>query len=126
MSRAASIRQRWEEGELTNEEALEALTRELAILKDKLEPLQMAEKELRNDLSLVVERMGGQAEVEGFASLSISSAVRTYSYDRRGLDDLVKQLQTEGHRELADRILQYRQEGSRAGGLRIVPFRQRG
>jgi hypothetical protein len=112
--------QRWQDGELTDNEALELLCRQLTSLQDRLEPLQFVEKQLRAWISEVVDREGGRAEVDGFGRLQITGASQTVTYDRRKLDNLVARLAAEGYSDLAQEIASYRKESSRSGGLRIL------
>lgn len=112
--------QRWQDGDLTDNEALELLCRQLVSLQDRLEPLQFVEKQLRAWISEVVNREGGRAEVNGFGRLQITGASQTVTYDRRKLDGLVARLAAEGNSELAHEIASYRKESARSGGLRIV------
>jgi hypothetical protein len=111
---------RWQDGELTDNEALELLCRQLTSLQDRLEPLQFVEKQLRAWISEVVDREGGRAEVNGFGRLQITGASQTVTYDRRKLDNLVARLAAEGYSDLAQEIASYRKESSRSGGLRIL------
>jgi hypothetical protein len=112
--------QRWQDGELTDQEALELLCRQLTSLQDRLEPLQFVEKQLRAWISEVVDREGGKAEVNGFGRLQITGAGLTATYDRRGLDNLVARLAAEGQADLAREIAACRKESQRSGGLRII------
>ncbi len=112
--------QRWQDGELSDAEALELLCRQLTSLQDRLEPLQFVEKQLRAWISEVVDREGGRAEVAGFGRLQITGAGTTTTYDRRRLDSLVTRLAAEGQSELAQEIAACRKESSRSGGLRII------
>lgn len=112
--------QRWQDGDLSDAEALELLCRQLTSLQDRLEPLQFVEKQLRAWISEVVDREGGRAEVAGFGRLQITGATTAASYDRRKLDSLVTRLAAEGQSELAQEIASFRKESSRSGGLRIV------
>ena len=112
--------QRWQDGDLSDNEALELLCRQLTSLQDRVEPLQFVEKQLRAWISEVVDREGGRAEVSGFGRLQITGPTTTATYDRRRLDSLVARLAAEGQSELAQEIASYRKENSRTGGLRII------
>ncbi len=119
-----NIYQLWQAGELANEQALEELCQALDTLQDRLQPLQESEQVLRAQISEVVERLGGRAELAGFGSLNITGASVTSHYDRRGLDKLVERLRDEGQADLAAEIASYRQESARSGGLRISRSKQ--
>lgn len=112
--------QRWQDGDLSDQEALELLCRQLTGLQDRLEPLQFVEKQLRAWISEVVDREGGKAEVNGFGRLQITGAGMTATYDRRRLDNLVARLAAQGQSELAQEIAACRKESQRSGGLRII------
>lgn len=112
--------EKWEAGELSAEDALEQLSASLDSLEDRLEPLSHMKEELRNQIGLVVNHLGGKAEIRGWGRFEITAPARTTSYDARQLDALVAQLVEEGNVEMAQQITQCRKEGSRAGGLRIT------
>jgi hypothetical protein len=114
---------KWQDGELTDQHFLEASSRRLANLQDSLEPLQETEKVIKNQISLVVERLGGKANVPGFASFVITEPGQTVSYDSQKLDRLVAALISEGETALAQNITACRKVGSRVGYLRITKAR---
>jgi hypothetical protein len=113
----------WQDGELRDQEFLDRAARRLASLQDNLEPLQATEKIIRSHISIVVDRMGGKANVPGFASFVITEAGLTVTYDSSRLDKLVAALISEGNIEMAQRLTACRKEGSRSGSLRITKAR---
>ena len=63
--------------------------------------------------------MGGKATVTGFGSLTITQPSQMVSYDTQAVNDLAKQLISEGHPDIALRIRQCEKRAQRAGSLRI-------
>lgn len=112
--------EKWEAGELSAEDALEQLSASLDSLEDRLDPLSQMKEQLRNQIGLVVNHMGGKAEIRGWGRFEITAPSRTTTYDAKQLDALVARLVEQGETELARQITQCRKEGSRAGGLRIT------
>ena len=112
---------RWNEGELSDEQTLRELLEALEQVKDRLEPLEAETKKLREQLSIVVYRMGDRVDVPGYGRVENTAPTLTVSYDRTRLDNLVSALLKEGHRELAERINECRRESPRSGYFKITP-----
>ncbi len=119
----SDIYDQWQEGDITADEALNQLCQQLVSLEDRLEPLEATRLAIRNQLSVVVEQLGGKAELAGFGTLHITQASLTANYDTRQLDALITRLSTD-YPAIAQAIADCRRESSRTGGLRITRAKQ--
>lgn len=111
---------KWELGDLTNEQALNALCSELGEVESEIEPLKREQQDLRDKISQVLDRAGGKAEVAGFGRIEITAPAIVTGYDRQKLDDLIVTLAAEGHSKTAQQIARCRTQSQRAGSLRIT------
>jgi hypothetical protein len=80
----------WQDGEITDQQIFRELAVDLGEVTSELEPLQKEEKLLRERLGIVVDRMGGKAELKGFGRVLLTSASKSVSFDTDKLHDLVK------------------------------------
>lgn len=119
-----TVFRRWEEGEITGQEALESLVGQLTAVEDSLVPLEDTKKALRAYISEVVERMpGSKIELPGYGKFEIRSASLTKSYDSKLLDALVMELIAAGQADVARAIANCKKESVRTGGLVITKAR---
>lgn len=109
----------WQDGRLTDDQALRALASDLGEVESQLAPIEAEKAALRDQISRVVERIGGVAQIAGFGKLEITAASVVVSYDKRQIEDLLIDLTTT-HPEIAARLAACRTRGSRAGSLRIT------
>ena len=99
---------------------LNTLCQDLGEVEDQIKSLNDERDRLRAHISEIVERLGGKAHLRGFGTLQIASPTVVASYDRKGLDGLIKTLLANGHDDLAATIKEHRRESMRTGGLRIT------
>jgi hypothetical protein len=113
--------ERFQEGDIQAEQALDELVASLDSLDDKLAPLEEQKKVLRDHISVVLEYATGgrKTEVRGY-ELQITQASTTTTFDAKALEKLALDLVEEGQGEVARRLLACKKESSRAGSLRIV------
>ena len=109
----------WHNGRITDQEALRSLCGDLGEVESMLQPLESERVNLRDQISHVLDRLGGRAEVAGFGRLELSAPAIVRGYDKRRLDELLDELASEAP-EVAARIAACRIESARAGGLRIT------
>lgn len=109
----------WEAGDLTDAHALRALCSDMAEVESQIAPLEAERARLKAQISLVLARAGGRAELAGFGKLTITAPSVTKSYDTRRLDDLLVRLLADGYGPIVEQIAQCRRESQRSGGLRI-------
>lgn len=111
----------WENGDLTDREALRHLCRDLGEVESSLEPLTREREQLRETIGRIVARLDGQkAEVRGFGSLAITGGGETVSYDAKACDALVAKLAANGYASIAEELAQARKTGMRSAALRIT------
>lgn len=106
--------------EPTDQLQLYTLCSDLGEVESQLEGLTAEREQLRAQISEIVERLGGKANVRGFGDLHIASPVKIVTYDRKGLETLTEELAANGYEEIAEAISFYRKESARSGGLRII------
>jgi hypothetical protein len=109
----------WKEGDIDPHAALRALCNQLGEVQSDLDGLQEEREHLRGQISEIVNSIGGTVEVAGFGELRITEPVKTASYDRKSLDDLVRWLLEHDQPGIAQRITGCRKESARAGSLQI-------
>lgn len=113
--------ERWQEGDLSDLEALRALALNLGEVESDLEPLTREREYLREQIGRIVARQSGQkAEVKGFGTLAITGGGETTSYDAKALDGLMAKLLANGYGEIAEELAQARKTSQRAASLRIT------
>ena len=113
----------YEDGTLSDAEALWHLASNLGEVEDSIAPLEAERKALRETIQSITARLGGKASVPGFGSLAITAGGETVSYDAKALDSLTASLLATGDVELvriAAQIAQARKVSQRSGGLRIT------
>jgi predicted RNA binding protein with dsRBD fold (UPF0201 family) len=115
-----TIYQGWLQGDLQTQEALNMLCHFIGQSQDVIEPIEINIKLARGYASEMVDWLGGKAEAPGFGKLEITSPSITYSYDKKLLDNLNKQLRTEGLGDVAARLDSCLKPSERAGSLRIT------
>ncbi len=89
-------------------------------IEHQLAQLQQEREAMRAQISELVEANGGKIAIDGVATFEIMHPTVIASYDRSGIEALVRQLATTGHSEIAEQIEAHRKESMRAGSLRIT------
>jgi hypothetical protein len=115
----------WSEGDLTDQQALEILVKQLAAVEDNLVPLEQTKQVLRSHISEVVEHQGGAAELPGYGKFAIRNATVTKSYDSKALDALVMDLVKQGLGDVAQAVVNCKKESARTGGLVITKEKEK-
>lgn len=109
----------WQDGQLTDEQALRSLSSDLGEVESQLAPIEAEKQSLRDQISQVLEHAGGTATIAGFGKLEITAAAVVVSYGKKQIEELLIDLTTT-HPEIAARLAACRVKGSRAGSLRIT------
>jgi hypothetical protein len=89
-------------------------------IEHQIAQLQQERDATRAQISELVEDNGGKIAIDGVATFEILRPTVIASYDRAGIESLVRQLATSGQSEIAERIEQHRKERMRSGSLRIT------
>ena len=121
MSKHDNNLEAWRDGYLTDMEALRALCSDLGEVESDLEPLNQQREQLREQISDVVVKSGGQAEVRGFGTLQWAPPSEIKSYDTKQLNELIITLSAIGGAaaEIAQQIAKCKKFTPRKGFLRI-------
>lgn len=109
----------WRDGLVPDADACRALCRELGEVESQLAPLEAERAALREQISYILDKLGGKASVPGFGSLELTAPAVVRSYDKKRLDALLVELAIEAP-EIVARLAQCRTESARAGALRIT------
>jgi aspartate aminotransferase-like enzyme len=93
-------------------------------IEHQIAQLQKERDAIRAEISELVEDNGGKIAIDGVATFEIMRPTVIASYDRPGIEALVRQLATSGQSEIAQQIEAHRKESMRAGSLRITKPKQ--
>ncbi len=115
----------WHDGNVEDGLALRVLCQDLGEEASNIEPGKARIEELRAQISVVLEHMGGHAQVYGFGELDITSPSVSQRYEKKMLDTLCDDLRDEGLHSIADRIECCQVQTGKSGGLRITRERKR-
>ncbi|XSG75874.1 hypothetical protein ACP8Y2_02510 [Herpetosiphon llansteffanensis] len=99
---------------------LKSLCNDLVVVEEQLSELEAHREAIRARLSELVDQLGGKIQLRGFGTLQISNPSVVVSYDRKGIEQLVQELEEAGNFALVDAIQTSRKESMRSGGLRIM------
>jgi len=108
---------------MPNDADITTLYQTIAALDHQIASLNAEREQARTTLSALVESEGGKVVLDGIATLEITRPTMVASYDRAGLDDLVRKLVANGRAGIAEMIAKQRKEHHRAGSLRITKVR---
>jgi len=119
---AYNLYQLWEQGELTDTEAMRALCVELAAVESEIGPLEESRAQLRTQIGHIAARLGDRIDVPGFGTVEITAPIAPgTSYEKKAIEALIVQLTREGQYDLAQRLTECgKPTNGRAGGLRIT------
>jgi hypothetical protein len=107
------------DGDLSPREAAGPLTARLRTIVAHREALEALERDLRTQLSVLVEAHGEPLTLDGWR-YELTSAALTTSYGREDIERFTQWLVDEGYSPLAERLRALRRESARAGGLRVT------
>lgn len=108
----------WLDGDATAMEALRSLCNDYEELDSAYKDYDTMRGTVRDQLSQIVEKLGGKAEVKGFGTLVVTSATITEGYDKKLIRDLIMDLVAD-YPDIAARLSACATKSMRAGGLRI-------
>lgn len=118
----AAIRQNiysaWLDGEASPMEALRSLCDDYTELDDTYKQFEAMREQTRAQISHVLEKLDGKADIAGFGHLEITAPAITVGYDRAKIRALLDELY-EDHPDIAARLAACQTKSARAGGLRI-------
>jgi hypothetical protein len=114
----------WQNGTITDEQALRSLSSDLGEVESQLAPIEAEKHILRDQISQVLERAGGATTIAGFGRLEITAPAVVVSYDKKQIEELLIDLTTT-HPDIAARLAACRVKGTRSGSLRITREKHR-
>lgn len=113
-----TIYEQWQEGTLTDMEALRALLSDLRETESSIAPLAAERDQIREAISHIAARSPSPIEVAGLGRVSMTAPSVSTSYDTKQIDALIKVLRTT-HPDIAALISECQKTTERSGGLRI-------
>jgi ABC-type Fe2+-enterobactin transport system substrate-binding protein len=108
----------------TTVQQLYGMYQNVSEIEHQISQLQQERDAIRAQISELVEDNGGKIAIDGVAKFEMLRPTVIASYDRSGIEALVRQLATTGQSEIAERIEQHRKERMRSGSLRITKPKQ--
>jgi len=108
----------WLDGDVTAMEALRSLCDDYEEIEASYKDFDGLRGQTRDQISQVVEKMGGKVALKGFGTLSITDASITEGYDKKLIRDLIMDLVAD-YPDIAARLTACATKSMRAGGLRI-------
>jgi hypothetical protein len=112
-----TIFDQWQDGDVTDIPALRALLSDLREVESEIAPLEAQKNQLRDQIGLIVARVGTQ-EIPGLGKVLLTAPSVSVSYDTAQINELALQL-TATHPEIAAQLVAARKTSSRVGSLRI-------
>lgn len=109
--------QQWQDGDVTDLEALRALWSDLREVESSIAPLEAERQTLRERIGLIVARTG-PVQLAGFGKAQITNPSVSAGYDTKKLDSVLAEL-AQSYPHAASLVAACRKETARAGGLRI-------
>ncbi len=124
----ATVRQNiysaWLDGDAMPMEALRSLCDDYTELDDTYKQFEAMREQTRAQISQVLEKLDGKAEIAGFGKLEITAPAITTGYDKAKIRALLDELY-EDHPDIAARLAACQTKSMRAGGLRIERERRK-
>jgi hypothetical protein len=124
-SKIEEVYKDWQDGNIQSEEAINLFCKILGPIKQQEEMIAAIDKQVRGRVGEVLAFLGCDAlEIKGFGKLEITRPSVTWGYDKKLLDQLNKQLRSEGLGDVAARLDACLKSSERVGILRITREKQ--
>ena len=111
------IFQQWQDGIVTDIEALRAIWRDLRELEQDIAPLQAEREHLREQMGQIIARTV-TVSIAGLGRALITNPSTVISYDSKALRELTDELE-KTYPEIAERLHAAERVSMRSGSLRI-------
>ena len=105
---------------MTNNTEITTLYQTIAALDAQIASLNAEREQARTALSSLIEAEGGKVVLDGIATMEITRPTVIASYDRAGIEGIIRSLLANGHRDIAAALEGHRKESQRVGSLRIT------
>lgn len=123
------IFKQWQEGEVSNMEALNAIASQLGEVESELAmttgPLNAEREALRNMISHIADKIGETVVIPGFGKIEMTAPSAGHKYNTAMIDSIVKQLREDGYGYISQAIEEAKETTGRSGGLRITLQKKR-
>lgn len=96
------------------------LLRDYFEVKSELEAHEARADELRRDLQVIVEALGGSVKVAHVGTAAITPASTSHSYDTKAIDAIIAKALQDGDIGTAQALADARKETTRKASLRIT------
>ena len=106
------------DGDATAMEALRSLCDDYEEIEQSYKDFEGLRNQTREQMSHVVDRIGGKVEVRGFGTLTITAPTISEGYDKAKIRDLIMDLVAD-YPDIAARLAACAIKSARSGGLRI-------
>lgn len=106
------------DGDATATEALRSLCADYEELDAAYKDYERLREQTRDQLSRVLEKLDGKAEVAGFGVLTLSAPAIVDGFDKQKIRQLIMELVGD-YPDIAGRLAACATKSARAGGLRI-------
>ena|SRR5258706_3818896 len=113
-----NINAAWLDGDVTAMEALRSLCSDYEEIEASYKDFESLRATVRDQLSNVLEKLDGKAEVKGFGKLTLSAPSITEGYDKAQIRAIILDLIAD-YPDIAGRLAACATKSMRAGGLRI-------
>ena len=101
-------------------EAAALLLRDYFEMKSELEAYEAKSDDLRRDLTVLVEALGGSFKLDHVGTAIITPASTSHSYDTKAIDELLAQCVADGDISTAQTLTDARKLSHRKATLRIT------
>lgn len=108
----------WIDGDVTAMEALRSLCADYEEIESSYKDFESLRNVTRDQISNVLEKLDGKAEIKGFGKLTISAPSITEGYDKAQIRAIILDLIAD-YPDIAGRLAACATKSMRAGGLRI-------
>lgn len=108
----------WLDGDVTAIEALHSLCSDYEELDQAYRDYDALRGTVRDQISNVLEKLDGRAEVSGFGKLTITAPTITEGYDKAKIREIIMDIIAD-YPDIAARLAACSTKSMRAGGLRI-------
>lgn len=117
MTSEPTIFEQWQDGDVTDSQALRSLWSDLREVESEIAPLEAQKAQLRDQISHIIARTG-TITLPGLGKATITNPSVTVSYDTKKVNELALSLAAT-HPEIAALLVAARKTSERAGSLRI-------
>jgi hypothetical protein len=108
----------WLDGDVTAMEALRSLCADYEEIESSYKDFESLRNTVRDQMSNVLEKLDGKAEIKGFGKLTLSAPSVTEGYDKAQIRAIILDLIAD-YPDIAGRLAACATKSMRAGGLLI-------